>query len=240
MKKVITLVTLLTVSLISAQWGQEKIKGNGTVISKNVTTADYDAIGVAGAFHVTLIEGNEGKITLKGEENLLEYVIIETDGSDLKIKTEKGYSLNPSKGKKIEIIVPVKDISAVSLAGSGDIVADFTIKSTNFKVSLAGSGDITLPLDSDTIEASLSGSGDIKLSGKTANLEASVAGSGDIEAFELTTQNSKVNVSGSGNISTNCSEFIEARVAGSGDIEYKVNPKKIDTKVAGSGKIKMI
>jgi hypothetical protein len=61
MKKVITLVTLLTVSLISAQWGQEKIKGNGTVISKNVTTADYDAIGVAGAFHVTLIEGNEGK-----------------------------------------------------------------------------------------------------------------------------------------------------------------------------------
>ena len=82
----------------------------GNVISKNVTTADYDAIGVAGAFHVTLIEGNEGKITLKGEENLLEYVIIETDGSDLKIKTEKGYSLNPSKGKKIEIIVPVKDI----------------------------------------------------------------------------------------------------------------------------------
>jgi hypothetical protein len=240
MKKVITLVTLLAVSFFSAQWGQEKIKGNGNVISKNVTTADYDAIGVAGAFHVTLIEGNEGKITLKGEENLLEYVIIETDGSDLKIKTEKGYSLNPSKGKKIEIIVPVKDISAVSLAGSGDIVADFTIKSTNFKVSLAGSGDITLPLDSDTIEASLSGSGDIKLSGKTANLEASVAGSGDIEAFELTTQNSKVNVSGSGNISTNCSEFIEARVAGSGDIEYKGNPKKIDTKVAGSGKIKMI
>ena len=78
------------------------------------------------------------------------------------------------------------------------------------------------------------------MGGKTANLEASVAGSGDIEAFELTTQNSKVNVSGSGNISTNCTEYIEARVAGSGDIEYKGKPKKVDTKVAGSGKIKMI
>ncbi|RXR28331.1 DUF2807 domain-containing protein [Flavobacterium piscinae] len=240
MKKIITLVTVLAVSIVSAQWGQEKIKGNGNIISKNITTSDYDEIGVAGAFHVTLVEGKEGKITLKGEENLLEYVIIETDGSNLKIKTEKGISLYPSKGKKIEIIVPVEDISAASLAGSGDIIADFTIKTTQFKVALAGSGDITLRLDSDTIEASLSGSGNIKLGGKTANLEASVAGSGDIEAFELTTQNSKLNVSGSGNISTNCTEYIEARVAGSGDIEYKGKPKKVDTKVAGSGKIKMM
>ncbi|MBP6585664.1 MAG: DUF2807 domain-containing protein, partial [Flavobacterium sp.] len=50
----------------------------------------------------------------------------------------------------------------------------------------------------------------------------------------------KVNVSGSGDIKVNCTEFIEARVAGSGDIEYKGNPKKVDTKVAGSGTIKMI
>jgi hypothetical protein len=240
MKKLITLVAVLTVSILSAQWGQEKVKGNGNVITKNLTTADYDAIGVAGAFYVTLVEGNEGKITLKGEENLLDYVIVETKNSELKIKTEKGYNLLPSKGKKIEIIVPVKDISAVSLAGSGDVIGNLTIQSSHFKASLAGSGDIKLRLETETIEASLSGSGDIKLSGKSINLEASVAGSGDIEAFELMTQNSKVNVSGSGNISTNCSEFIEARVAGSGDIEYKGNPKKIDTKVAGSGKIKMI
>lgn len=95
-------------------------------------------------------------------------------------------------------------------------------------------------INSDSIEANLSGSGDITLRGKTKSLEANVSGSGDIEAFELVAERSKVALSGSGNISTNCSEFIEARVAGSGDIEYKGNPKKIDTKVAGSGKIKMI
>ena len=240
MKKLITFIAMLTVSIVSAQWGQEKVKGNGNIVSKSITTSDYDAIGVAGAFHVTLVEGTEGKITLKGEENLLEYVIIETNGSDLKIKTEKGYNLNPSKGKKIEIIVPIKEISAVSLAGSGDIVADFTIKSSSFKTSLAGSGDIKLHINSDSIEASLSGSGDIKLSGKTKNLEANLSGSGDIKALELMAEKSKANLSGSGNISTTCSEFIEARVAGSGNIEYKGNPKKTDTKVAGSGKIKMI
>lgn len=240
MKKLFILCTFLSVSSAFAQWGQEKIKGNGNIISKNITTSDYDEIGVAGAFHVTLIEGSEGKITLKGEENLLEYVIIETNGDELKIKTEKGFNLQPSRGNKIEIKIPVKAISTVSLAGSGDIISSFTLKSDQFKMSLAGSGDIKLHLEAKKIEAKLAGSGDIVLKGITENLEASVAGSGDINAFDLVAQNSKVNVSGSGNISTNCSEFIEARVAGSGDIEYKGKPKKVDTKVAGSGKIKMI
>ncbi|PKP15060.1 MAG: DUF2807 domain-containing protein, partial [Bacteroidetes bacterium HGW-Bacteroidetes-23] len=75
MKKVITLVAVLTVSIVSAQWGEKRIKGNGTVVSKEVTTSDYESISVAGFFSVTLVEGKEGKITVKGEENLLEFIV---------------------------------------------------------------------------------------------------------------------------------------------------------------------
>lgn len=240
MKKLFIICTLLSVSTVFAQWGHQKIKGNGNVVTKEFTTSDYDEIGVAGAFYVTLVEGNEGKITVKGEENLLEYISIETNGDALKIKPEKSIGLEPSRGKKIEIIIPVTAISALSLAGSGEIISNFTLKSDQFKMSLAGSGDIKLTIDAKNVTASLAGSGDINLKGSCSDFEASVAGSGDIKAFDLVAQNSKVSVSGSGNISTNCTEFIEARVAGSGDIEYKGKPKKIDTKVAGSGKIKMI
>lgn len=240
MQKLITLVAVFTVSIVSAQWGQEKIKGNGNVVSKEITTSDYESISVAGFFNVTLVEGKEGKITVKGEENLLEFIVVENEGSDLKIRTEKGYNLNPSRGNKIEITVPVQEISKVSLAGSGGITSNFTLKSADFKATLAGSGDIKLTVDSQNVEAKIAGSGDIVLNGKTKNLELTVSGSGDIEAFGLQSENSKATLSGSGNISTTCSELIEARVAGSGDIEYKGNPKKIDTKVAGSGKIKMI
>lgn len=107
------------------------------------------------------------------------------------------------------------------------IRSDFTIKSSDFKASLVGSGDVKLKIDADSIatnlsgsgdidlnvnsqilEANLSGSGHIVLSGKTKNLVLSVAGSGDIKAFGLHSENSKAAVSGSGNISTTCSEFI--------------------------------
>lgn len=240
MKKLSVLLVILTTTLSSAQWHQEKIKGNGTISSREINTAEYESINVSGSFHVTLVEGKEGKISIKGEENLLEFILVESNGSDLQIRSEKGYSLTPSKGKKIEITVPVEEIDRVSLAGSGDLVSNFTLKTNSLKATLAGSGDIKLSLEANDIEAKLAGSGDIEFKGKTKNFEASVAGSGDIKAIELQSENSKVNVSGSGNISTNCSELIEARVAGSGDVEYNGNPKKTDTKVVGSGRIKMI
>jgi len=240
MKKLITLVTVLTVSIVSAQWGQEKIKGNGNFTTKEITTSEYESVSVAGSFHVTLVKGNEGKISIKAEENIIAHIIVETKNGDLQIRTEKGYNLQPSKGKKIEITVPVEEVEKVNLAGSGDIVGDFTLKASNFKTSVAGSGDIKLTIDAQTITANVAGSGDIELKGKTDNFNGSVSGSGDIKAFDLLAQKSKVAVSGSGNIRTSCSEFIEAYVAGSGDIEYKGKPTKIDTKVAGSGKIKMI
>lgn len=240
MKKLIIICTILYATTAFAQWREEKIRGNGNVISKEVTTSDYESISVAGFFCVTLVEGKEGKISVKGEENLLEFIVIETNGTELKIRTEKGYNLIPSRKQKIEITVPVEAIEKVSLAGSGKIIANFTLKSSDFKATLAGSGDIKLFVNSQNVEANVAGSGDIELSGKTKNLKVNVAGSGDIKAFELQSENSKATVSGSGNISTNCSEYIEARVAGSGDIEYKGKPKIVDTKVAGSGKIRMM
>ena len=75
MKKLATLslVVLLSVSC-SAQWGK-KVNGNGKVVTMERSTGDYEAVAVSGWFDVDLVEGNEGDISLKGEENLLEHII---------------------------------------------------------------------------------------------------------------------------------------------------------------------
>jgi len=240
MKKLFLFACLFCLSTSFGQWDSKSIKGKGKFSTKEIITSDYETVNVSGSFFVTLIEGNEGKINIKAEENLLEYIVVECNDGSLNIRPEKGYNIMASKGNKIEITVPIKEISKVSLAGSGDIISNFIIKAYIFKATLAGSGDVKLAIECDSLETQVAGSGDIELKGRTKIHEASVAGSGDIKAFELVSENSKVNVSGSGDIKVNCTEFIEARVAGSGDIEYKGNPKKVDTKVAGSGTIKLI
>lgn len=124
MKKLSVLLFAGFISLsCSAQWGKT-IKGNGNNVTIERNTGDYDGVAVSGWFDVDLVSGNEGEITLEGEENLLEYIITEVKDGKLVIKTEKGVNLKSSNWKSgIHITIPVESISHVALSGSGDIVS---------------------------------------------------------------------------------------------------------------------
>ncbi|MEH6514466.1 MAG: head GIN domain-containing protein [Maribacter arcticus] len=238
MKKlsVLLFTGLITLSC-SAQWGKT-IKGNGNNVTIERSTGDYEGIAVSGWFDVDLVAGNEGKVTLQGEENLLEYIITEVKDGKLVIKTEKGVNLKTSSWKsEIRIIVPVESINSVSMSGSGDIVGKTKIKSDKFSTAMSGSGDITLDIESNSLSASMSGSGDITLSGNTKDFDATISGSGDIEAYNLEADNVSATVSGSADIQVTAKKSIKARVSGSGDISYRGNPEKVDTKTSGSGDI---
>jgi len=239
MKKIIILSCLCFVSHAFGQWKSKTIKGTGPVMTKEINTNSYEGVSVTGSFYVSLIKGTEGKIIMKAQENLLDYISISVENKELAIRTKKGFNLTPAKGQRIEIIVPIEEISSIKLAGSGDIVSSAELQTSRFNIDLVGSGDIKLNINCETLVATLSGSGDIELKGKAKTVEATVAGSGDIEAFDVLAENAKASVAGSGDIEVSCSERIEAYVSGSGDIKYRGNPKKQDTKVTGSGTIKM-
>ncbi|MCX2719969.1 head GIN domain-containing protein [Lentiprolixibacter aurantiacus] len=232
----LVLVALFTLS-VNAQWGK-KIKGNGKLVTIERSVGDYDAIAVAGWFDVNLVNGREGELSIKGEENLLEYIKTEVKNGKLTIKVKKGYNLQSANKKNgILVTVPIESINSVSLSGSGDIVSKDVLKAGEFSASISGSGDISLAIEADVLKTAISGSGDIELSGKARNFEVQVSGSGDVGAFDLTADHVTANVSGSADIRVTANESITARVSGSGDILYKGNPEKVNSKASGSGDI---
>lgn len=237
MKTILTL-TLALCTIVVTQ-AQKKVKGNGEVVTVERSTGDYEGVSVSGWFDVDLVDGKEGTITIKGEENLLEYIITEVKDGKLSIKTKKGYYLSPSSWKNngIYITVPVEEISMVAMSGSGDIVGKKLLEADDFKTAMSGSGDITLEISATTTKVAMSGSGDIELSGKTKNLEVAISGSGDVKAFDLEADNVEATISGSADIKVTANKTLKARVSGSGDIYYKGNPDKIESRASGSGDI---
>ncbi|OUR99002.1 DUF2807 domain-containing protein [Flavobacteriales bacterium 33_180_T64] len=231
----VLVIALLSFSISQAQW--KKIKGNGNITTETRSTSDYDAIKCAGSFDYILVAGTEGKITLEGESNLLQYVVTEVKNGSLHIKTKKGKNLSPSWNKTIKITIPFEDINKVALSGSGDLWNEDKIIANNLEVSLSGSGDIILNLQTKHVSGKVTGSGDLTLKGSTTDLKAGVTGSGDFHGFNLQSTNTDVSVTGSGDAAVVCSGHLKARVTGSGDIEYRGNPKTEDTKVSGSGSI---
>lgn len=238
MKKIVKLAVFGAFLVgFTANAQSEKISGNGKVVTETRTTSEYDAIKVSGSYDVDLVAGKEGKIILKGEENILANLIVEVEDNTLKIYNKKNTNLRPSMGKKIQVTIPFEKISEVNLSGSGNVQSKDPIKNDKFLAKLSGSGNFNLAIDSNNLELNLSGSGNVRLKGTADNFTTKLSGSGDIDAADLKSKNVDVNVSGSGNSRVNCNESLTARVSGSGDIKYSGNPEKRDVKVSGSGNI---
>ena len=236
LKPIALLVFLLSTTISCAQWGNgKKIKGNGDITSATRSTSSYEGLKAAGPMDFKLVEGKEGNISIKGDANLMEYIITEVNNNKLIVKVKDGYNLKPSK--TIVITVPYKSISSVSLAGSGDIENIGTIKADELKVALAGSGDINLNVASNTLESAIAGSGDIKLKGSTKDLTSKIAGSGDFDGKALRSANVTIKISGSGNANVVCNGELTVRISGSGDVQYSGKPTNKDTKVSGSGSV---
>lgn len=236
MKKIASLLVLIILSAqLNAQYSK-KIKGNGDITISKRTVSNYTKIGVAGSFHVTLSKENLSDITIKADENLLEYIVTEVENGELKIKTKKGFQIRSTK--KIEITVPFQKLEEVSLAGSGNIWSEETIDSPNLKLSLAGSGDVNLKVQTKNLNSSIAGSGNIHLNGITNELTCSIAGSGNINAYDLKSDIATLKIAGSGNAKVNASNEIHGSTVGSGNIYYSGNPPIVKVKSAGSGSVK--
>ncbi|MEO6348450.1 MAG: head GIN domain-containing protein [Aquaticitalea sp.] len=235
MKKSILFIAIVFIA--TTIQAQKKIKGNGNMTSITRTTSDYDSVQCSGSFDFVLVAGIEGSIKIEGEENLMQYLITEVKDGNLIVRTEDRINLQFSKDKTIKITIPFKEISSVSLSGSGDLWNQDKIITDNMKVSLTGSGDVVLNVEATSTKASVAGSGDLILKGKTHSLNANVSGSGNLHGFELPAMKTEISVAGSGDAEVVCYESLKAQVAGSGDIRYKGNPKIEDSKVAGSGSI---
>ena len=226
-------LTLLTYTTSNAQF--KKVKGNGNITTKTHTTSDYHKVDVVGSMDVILEKGTEGTIRVTTDENIHEYVTIESNKGILKIKIKNNINISTKKG--VHIKVPFTSLDNVSLTGSGDVLTNDQIKSDQFEAEVTGSGDMTIDVEANSIDAKVTGSGDLKITGTTTKLEIKVTGSGDFDGGSLNAQNVEAYVSGSGDARVVANKNIKARVNGSGDINYSGNPRTSDTKVMGSGNI---
>jgi len=237
MRSIIGVLAFLIISsTLNAQIFSKKIKGNGTIKTETRKVSNYDKISVAGSFDVKLIKGMEGSITVKADENLMEYIVTEVKNGNLKIRIKKDFNI--STNKTILVTVPFETINAISLAGSGDVYSEDTIDSSDLKLSLAGSGNLNLNVSSKNLSSNIAGSGNMTLNGNSNEFYCNIAGSGNVNGDELKALVATVKIAGSGNVKINAVNEIHGKNVGSGNIYYSGNPSVEKISSVGSGSIK--
>lgn len=216
---------------------QNSIEGSGNTVTKTVNTQPYSSIDISGSMQVFLEKGGEGNITIAAEDNVMDRIIVESDGETLIISMKNNTSLRNTK--KIKITVPFEEISEVTLKGSGNVEGRDILKSNSLALNIHGSGNIQASVEANSLDAQLNGSGDMQLSGNVTDVDVKTSGSGNFEGKELISENAQIYISGSGDTSISAETTLKARVHGSGSVMYSGNPSQ-DVKIMGSGKVKSL
>jgi Putative auto-transporter adhesin, head GIN domain len=235
MNKVFAAAFMAIVLFTATSCGWRSVRGNGNVTTSNRNEASFNAVKTAGAFDLYVTQGETQSIRIEAEENLLKYITTEVEGGVLKVRVRRGVNLRPRRDMKVFVTAP--NFRELGIAGSGNIVAESEIKSSdNIEFSIAGSGDVRVStIDAPKITVRISGSGSANIAGTTRDALFRIAGSGDIKCKELKAENTEVHIAGSGNVWTYCSQNLDVHIAGGGDVHYLGNPVNVKQKIAGSG-----
>jgi hypothetical protein len=229
-------LSLLFGTLIITSAMAQSVKGNGKLVTQDRSVGSFDEIQSFGSFDIVITDGSAHKVTVEAEENLQQYIIVETEGDKLNIRHKKGENFRATETITIRVTAPT--IEAIRLSGSGNVKSSNLLEGSNsFEIKSSGSGNIQLELESTDVTASISGSGNITLKGKTRELEGKIAGSGNIRARDMQSQITSVSISGSGSAEVVANEKLDSKIAGSGDVKYWGNAS-VNSKIAGSGSVR--
>lgn len=199
----------------------------------------FHAIEVSGSYDVYIKQGPVESVKVEAPSDVIDHVVTEVQDGVLKVhnKHESGWNWSWGSHKKIAVYVTATTINKLDVSGSGDAYFKDGLTANDIKIKVSGSGDVSGKLSVKTLDCSISGSGDMKLSGHAESSNISVSGSGDYEAKGLSTTNTTVHVSGSGDAGINVSTNLEASVSGSGDVSFTGHPHNVVKSKSGSGDI---
>jgi hypothetical protein len=217
-------------------WGSEKVQGNGNIKKQARELGHFTGVSLSLPAQMELRMGNTESISIETDDNLLPLIDTVIEDGTLKIRPNKR-NLN-LHSKTMKIVVQAKDVSRVSLGGSGSIDAD-TLKGGKLQFDLGGSGAINVKgVESDSLSVTVGGSGNLKTGGGwTKQLSVSIGGSGDVNMGQVKAKEASVSVAGSGEATVAVSDALSVTIAGSGDVNYYGDPK-VSKSVVGSGGVK--
>jgi hypothetical protein len=209
-KKVTPFLAALAVVLVGCSTG---IKGDGVVVTTNITVSQFSSLEASGAYTIQWASGTPA-LSITTDQNLLPFITTKVTGGSLEIDQQQ--NLRPTKG--IMIIVSSPALKDVRLNGASSLTAS----------NVSGQ---ELKLESN-------GASSIHVDGSVTNLEVNFSGAGSLSATALQARTARVTLNGAASADVTASESLEISISGACSVTYGGRPKSVQQEVSGAGKIR--
>jgi hypothetical protein len=212
MKNKLPILALSFLLLLSAGCDWRGVRGNRNIKTEQRPVTSFNRIE-AGGFYDIQWQPGPPSLSITTDENLLSHIETSIIGTALKIETHG--QIAPSHG--IKVIITSESLGGAELSGALRLSAS--------------------QLSGDRFVLDTSGATKVTLSGQANRLLASLTGASRLNAETLQAQDVEVSVTGAGRADVMATNSLKAAITGAGRVSYGGNPKSIEKKITGAGKI---
>lgn len=229
------LLSLLSLFLSACNMFGERMHGNGNVKSVTRQADHFSSVSVSSNINLHIKQDSGWSVRVEADENLLEFIETEVNGSVLEIKVAKSFELEPSRS--INVYVTAPEFAGLKASGASEIKSDAKITASGtLDIDVSGASNIILDLKSPRVEAELSGASKATLRGETKDFSLRGSGASEFMGFELMAENTDVDVSGASNGDVFASVNLKADASGASNVRYKGSPT-VSSNTSGAGSV---
>ena len=181
-----------------------RINGSGHVTRVEYRVEPFNKLDASIIFDAEIIPGNTEKVIVETDDNLQQYVIVESGANALNLKMKEHVNIGKRTAGKIYIYT--KGVEVINNSSVGRLTSQDTLKANTFRLdnSSVGTTDLKIKAQTITVKNSAVGSTSLYLQSEKLDLDNSAVGKTELTGNcpQATIKNSSVGAFMAGNFIT--------------------------------------
>lgn len=224
----------LFTTLSNGCWAVPEDRSTGNFIKQDRDVSNFTRLNVGGAFKVYLSQGDQEKLVIEADDNEINDIVTEVNGSTLKIYTKSDWN---SRYHDMTIWLTFKSLEDIEFSGAVEVTGEGTLNFNELDMNVSGAAEIEMAFKAEKFEAEFSGASEVDFSGNVKSGYLEMSGASDFDAQNLEFTDLNIDVSGASEAKVWVTGMLNIDASGASDIRYKGSPKiSIDESGASSVK----
>lgn len=208
------------------------VRASSNIITENRDNKDFKGVVFNQVGDLRLTQGTDYSVKITGPDNVVELTESIVENGLLVINS------NDCFNGSYELLVEVTalEFEEVGMVGVGDVESVGKITGDIMELNFQGIGDIDMEIEADSLYTTFSGTGTMTCKGAVIKHQFIGSGQFALNGYGLTTDNTEINVSGTGDSYVHVNNTLKALIVGTGDVYYKGSPA-VDQQITGIGEV---
>ena len=217
--------------------GDERVDGSGRTVTREFDIRGFSKVDVSHAFQVEIVQGSSYGVSVRVDDNLLEYLVVEKRADTLFIglKPFRSYNLRNAT-QEAEILMP--DLRALEASGASDLRMDGFSSVKDFDVKLSGASFLEGEISARDVHIEVSGASRVRLQGKAEDLRLDASGASILDLEDFPVEDADIELSGASEAQIVLSGTLDIDASGASRLYFGGSPTMGRVDLSGASSIK--